>query len=65
MPNITIDGPPIRETEKKRQLVREMTEAALRAYGLPREAFVVVIKENDPHNVGVGGQLLADRAGNP
>jgi 4-oxalocrotonate tautomerase len=61
MPNINIDGPIIKDIEKKKLLVKEMTDAAVKAYGLPREAIVVVIKENPPENVGVGGKLLADR----
>lgn len=61
MPNITIDGPVIEDVEKKRNLVKEMTDAATKAYGLPQEAIVVVIKENSPENVGVGGKLIIDR----
>ena len=61
MPNITVEGPPIKEVEKKRTLAREMTEAAVKAYGLPKEVIVVVIKENPPENVSVGGQLIIDR----
>jgi 4-oxalocrotonate tautomerase len=38
-----------------------MTDAATKAYGLPQETIVVVIKENPPENVGVGGKLLSDR----
>ena len=61
MPNITFDGPPISDIEKKRALVKAVTEAASLAYGLPRETMVVVIKENQPENVSVGGILIADR----
>ena len=60
MPSIRIDGPAI-NVEQKRNMVREMTEAAARAYGLPREVMVVLIRENGPENVGVGGELLVDR----
>jgi len=61
MPNITIEGPPIKDIDKKRTLAREMTEAAVKAYGLPKEVIVVLIKENPPENVSVGGELIADR----
>ncbi|MBN1699066.1 MAG: 4-oxalocrotonate tautomerase family protein [Spirochaetales bacterium] len=61
MPNVTIDGPEISDTETKRRLVVEVTDALEKAYGLHRDAFVVIIKENAPENVGVGGRLLADR----
>ena len=61
MPNITVDGPSITDLEKKRQLVKRITDSATQAFGLPRETIVVVIKENSPENVGVGGVLIADR----
>ena len=61
MPAITIQGPPLDDIEKKRKLVAEMTDAASRAYGLPKETVIVLLKENTAENVGVGGQLLVDR----
>ncbi len=61
MPDISIEGPIIKDIDKKKILVQEMTDAAVKAYGLPRETIVVLIKENPPENVGVGGQLLIDR----
>ena len=61
MPNITIEGPRIKDIETKRTLVKEVTEAAVKAYKFPAQYIVVVIKENLPENVGVGGRLIADR----
>ena len=61
MPNISIEGPPIKQIDRKRTLVAEVTETAVKAYGLPKDVIVVVIKENAPENVGVGGWLIADR----
>ncbi len=61
MPNISIEGPAIKDIEKKRELAKAVTDAATRAYGLPRETIVVVIKENPPENVSVGGTLIIDR----
>ena len=61
MPNITIEGPKISDIEKKRGLVKELTDAAVKAYGLPAQVIVVLIKENTPDNVSVGGQLISDR----
>ena len=58
MPTIVVDGPPI-DVEKKRQLVRGLTDAAIGVYGsIP---ITVLIKENPPENVGVTGELLIDR----
>jgi len=61
MPTITVDGPRIEELDRKRQLVKDVTEAATKAFGLSKEVIVVVIKENTPDNVSVGGQLIIDR----
>ena len=61
MPTITAEGPPIKELDRKRTLVQEMTDAATKAYGLPKDVIVVVIKENPPENVAVGGKLIVDR----
>ncbi len=62
MPNVYIDGPPIKDLEAKRRLTREITDAMEKAYGIPRQAYVVIIRENMPENVCVGGELLCDRA---
>jgi 4-oxalocrotonate tautomerase len=61
MPTITVEGPPIEELERKRQLVKDISEAAMKTFGLSKEVIVVVIKENTPDNVSVGGQLIIDR----
>ena len=61
MPNITIDGPVLKDLDAKRELVKSMTEAASKAYGIPKEAFVILIKESAPENVAIGGTLLTDR----
>ncbi len=61
MPNITVEGPKIEDIEIKRNLVRELTDAAVKAYEFPAQSIVVLIKENSPDNVGVGGQLISDR----
>lgn len=61
MPNITVEGPIIKEIDKKRILVKALTDAAVEVYGLPKDAIVVPIKENSPENVGSGGKLVLDR----
>jgi 4-oxalocrotonate tautomerase len=61
MPNVSIDGPKIRDLNIKRQLIKEITDALEKAYKIPRNAYNIVIRENPPENVGVGGVLLADR----
>ncbi|MHC4510343.1 MAG: tautomerase family protein [Planctomycetota bacterium] len=61
MPTLTVEGPGIEELDEKRQLVKDVTEAATTAFGLSEEVIVVVIKENAPDNICVGGQLIIDR----
>lgn len=61
MPTVIINGPRIEDIEVKRVLVREITDALEKAYKIRREAYSVVIKENLPENVGVGGVLIIDR----
>ncbi len=61
MPTVTVEGPPLKDLDRKRTLTREITDALERAFGLPREAYTVVLRENQPENVCVGGELLCDR----
>ena len=58
MPTVVVDGPPI-SVEQKRELVKKLTKAAVEVYQI--EHITVLIRENPPENVGVSGQLLADR----
>lgn len=58
MPTITIEGPQI-DVEKKRSLVKKVTDAAVEVYNIPE--IIVLIKENSPENVGIHGELLIDR----
>ncbi len=60
MPVITFDGGKLSK-DQKAALVEQMTEAAHTITGIPKQAFVVLIRENDRENIGVGGELLADR----
>lgn len=59
MPNITVDGPPL-SLEQKREMSVAMTDIAARVYGMSKQAFVVVVKENPPENVCVGGRMVCD-----
>ena len=58
MPTIMVEGPPI-TVEQKRQLVKRLTDVAVEVYRI--EHITVLIRKHAPENVGVGGQLLADR----
>jgi 4-oxalocrotonate tautomerase len=59
MPVITVEGPAIREVDRKRALVKGLTDVAAEVYGIKH--IVVLIRENEPENVGVSGELIADR----
>ena len=59
MPHIVFDGP-ILTKEQKKEIVEKFTEIASEVTKIPREVFIVMIKENDPDNVGVGGKLLSE-----
>jgi len=61
MPIIAIEGPVVSDLDKKRELVRDVTKAATKCFGLPEETIIVLIRETHPENVGVGGTLIKDR----
>ncbi len=60
MPTIFFYGPKL-ETDLKRELISSFTKAASAATGIDESAFVVYLRESSPDEVGVGGELLADR----
>lgn len=61
MPVITVEAAALTR-EQKKELVKTLTENASRITGIPERAFIVTIHENPGDNVGVGGELLSDRA---
>ncbi|SJZ32407.1 4-oxalocrotonate tautomerase DmpI [Selenihalanaerobacter shriftii] len=62
MPIITVDGPELTK-EQKKELIESFTKTASNVIELPEEAFVVLIKEMEADNVGVGGEILAEKHG--
>lgn len=61
MPIITLEGPCVKELDKKRRLVEKITDAAAEFYGFAKDDIIVLIRENVPENVGLGGELIVDR----
>ncbi|AKU17153.1 4-oxalocrotonate tautomerase DmpI [Luteipulveratus mongoliensis] len=60
MPIVTVlQGP--RDIEKKRALVKGVTEAFVDSLGVPPESVQVWIQETPPENWGAAGTLTADR----
>lgn len=60
MPSIFVHCTPL-TTEKKRELIKAITDDASRIMGAPAPAFSVTIYENSPDNIGVGGETLTAR----
>ena len=60
MPVITLEAGPLTK-EQKEQLAKELTASASKITGIPEHAFIAIIRENNPDNIGVGGVLLSDR----
>ena len=60
MPVITIEASPLAHGAKER-LARELAEAASQITNVPKDAFVVIVKENSFENMAQGGVLLSER----
>ncbi|PLX98502.1 MAG: 4-oxalocrotonate tautomerase [Desulfuromonas sp.] len=61
MPVITIEGPPVEDIKQRRDMVEAITTAAARTYGMAKEKIIILIRENSPDQVAVGGELISDR----
>ena len=61
MPHIVVNGPPLADMNKRRVLVKEITDVIQTVYEVPRQAIVIVIREDGPSNVSSGGVLLSDK----
>lgn len=58
MPFIQIEAGTVTE-EQKGKLINGFTQVASEILGYPKENFLVLIKENDLDNWGVGGKMLS------
>ncbi len=61
MPVITVEGPRIDDLNRKRKLAQAFTDAASEAFGLGKEAIVVILHETAPDCVSTGGELVCDK----
>ncbi|MDD3040840.1 4-oxalocrotonate tautomerase DmpI [Bacteroides sp.] len=59
MPVITVEAGTLNK-EQKSKLVSELTNIAATVMDIPKQAFIVVLKENEQNNIGFGGQLLSE-----
>ena len=61
MPVITIGGNNGITLEKKREMVKKVSEIVAESYGLPVEAITVLVQGYEKEDIGVAGELLSDR----
>ena len=61
MPVITVEGPKITDLAKKRELVKQFTEAASAAFDRDKKAIIIILHETTPDCVATGGELICDR----
>lgn len=60
MPVITVEASKLSK-EQKSKLVKELTASAASIMNTPEQAFIVLVKENEKENIGIAGQLLANK----
>ncbi len=58
MPVITLEAGKL-EKDQKESLIAGFTKIASEILGIPAQAFVVLLKENEYDNVGSGGKMLS------
>ncbi len=58
MPFIQLEGGRIKK-EQKEKLIGELTRVSSEILGIPEDAFLVLIKENDWDSWGTGGKVLS------
>lgn len=61
MPVITIGGNNEIKLDKKREMVKKVSEVVAEAYDLPIEAITVLVQGYDKEDIGVAGELLSER----
>ena len=61
MPVINIAGNNSISTEKKREMVKKVSEVVAEAYDLPIDAITVLVQGFEFKDIGVAGELLSDK----
>jgi 4-oxalocrotonate tautomerase len=61
MPVIQVNAFKQPNIDKKRKLVVKLTDVMVEVYNVPRDSVVVMIKEDEPKNIGLGGMLALDK----
>ncbi len=60
MPVISVEGSKLTK-EQKSELIASLTEVASKIMNINKESYIVLIKENDMDNIGVGGVVLSEK----
>jgi 4-oxalocrotonate tautomerase family enzyme len=60
MPVVTVNTRKQNDIEKKRKLVKKITDALNEVYGVPKEHVTIQLREDNDEDIGIGGVLLAD-----
>jgi 4-oxalocrotonate tautomerase len=63
MPVITIEASTL-SLEIKERLAKEITQVASEITNIPKDAYIVIVKENPFENMAQGGVLLSERLKN-
>ena len=61
MPVVRISGNPNISIEKKREMVKKVSEIVAQSYDLPIETITVLVEAFEREDIGAGGKLLSDR----
>ena len=61
MATVTVEAPYLEDMDAKKHMVEKLTEAIANAYQMPMGSIVVVVKEQRPKIVVVGGEMIVDR----
>jgi 4-oxalocrotonate tautomerase len=60
MPVITVEGAKL-SFEQKRCLIESLTKVASLITRVPEKNYIVLVKENERDNIGLGGVMLSQR----
>jgi 4-oxalocrotonate tautomerase len=60
MPEVYVHSVKGRTAEQKRGLIKDITEAVVKNYGVPIEAVLVQLVESDPNDKAKGGVTFSE-----
>ena len=60
MPLITVEASKALSKETKKELIKNASQVVADEFGLPVKAITMIICENTPDNIGVGGKPVSE-----